>query len=48
MKKLVREVNECFTISWEEAMEGFLYWKQAQGVSECTFGDYLCKKITSL
>jgi len=26
--------------SWEEALRGFLFWKQAQGISKTTLQDY--------
>lgn len=28
------------TLSWEESLQGFLFWKQAQGISKRTFSDY--------
>ncbi|WP_274376903.1 hypothetical protein [Desulforamulus reducens] len=35
----VKEVVEMST-TWEEALQGFLFWKQAQGKSTTTINDY--------
>ncbi|MFZ5650121.1 MAG: hypothetical protein ACOY4I_04600 [Bacillota bacterium] len=39
-KGKVLEIRKDITGTWQEALEGFLFWKQAQGLSETTLKDY--------
>jgi hypothetical protein len=39
-KAKVLRINKVVNETWEKALQNFLWWKQAQGVSERTKQDY--------
>ncbi|RYD01932.1 hypothetical protein N752_27805 [Desulforamulus aquiferis] len=39
-KRVTKITNQKVILTWEEALKGFLFWKQAQGISKRTYADY--------
>ncbi|OPY57240.1 MAG: hypothetical protein A4E55_01783 [Pelotomaculum sp. PtaU1.Bin035] len=39
-KSKVLSVKKQRFVTWREVLEGFLFWRQAQGLSETTINDY--------
>lgn len=37
-RKVTAQNQQCIT--WEDALQGFLFWKKAQGISKTTYDDY--------
>ncbi|MBO8170213.1 MAG: hypothetical protein H0Z35_13720 [Thermoanaerobacteraceae bacterium] len=42
MAKVLKVDKSSNSVSWSEALTGFIYWKKAQGLSETTIRDYTC------
>ncbi|WP_169083278.1 tyrosine-type recombinase/integrase [Paenibacillus sp. PL91] len=36
----IKKIKNVMTVNWTEALEQFLFWKKAQGISEQTYKDY--------
>lgn len=36
----ITKIKNAITVNWSEALEQFLFWKKAQGISEQTYKDY--------